>query len=256
EVVAALLAAAAEYQLVRKVATPFDVDGWRLAANAVRLVAADGRAAGKPANSYFVELYTALADALASGGDSLFGIEGREHTALRWSRTDVSGANGASDGARMIAPNLSRKRKTSAGPVSPTCFCRFCSARRPWSLGSTFRRSTRSICATYRRRRRTMHSGRAERDAPARRRSSSPTAPRRARTTSTTSANATRWSAESSVRRRSISPTAILSRPTCTRSGSRSRPRSFSRTFPTSSILLMRLSQFRGTSQPRWPIPP
>src|SRR6202011_2018580 len=35
----------------------------------------------KPANSYFVELYTTLADAIENGGGALFGIEGREHTA-------------------------------------------------------------------------------------------------------------------------------------------------------------------------------
>lgn len=81
EVVAALLEAAAEYQIVRRVATPFDVDGWRLAANAVRLVSGQGRSDGKAANSYFVDLYTTLADALESGGTALFGIEGREHTA-------------------------------------------------------------------------------------------------------------------------------------------------------------------------------
>ena len=60
--------AAAEYQIVRRVATPFDVDGWRLAANAVRLVSGQGRSDGKAANSYFVDLYTTLADALESGG--------------------------------------------------------------------------------------------------------------------------------------------------------------------------------------------
>ena len=81
EVIAALLEAAAQYQLVRQVATTFDVDGWRLAANAVRLVAGEGRADGKPTNPYFTALYRSLAEALASGGEGLFGLEGREHTA-------------------------------------------------------------------------------------------------------------------------------------------------------------------------------
>ena len=81
EIVTALLGAASEYQLVRRVPTPFDVDGWRLAANAVRLVSGQGRADGRAANSYFIELYETLADALESGGAALFGIEGREHTA-------------------------------------------------------------------------------------------------------------------------------------------------------------------------------
>lgn len=81
EVIAALLDVAAQYQLVRQVATSFDVDGWRLAVGAVQLVTGQGRADGKAANSYFVELYTTLADVLESGGDGLFGIESREHTA-------------------------------------------------------------------------------------------------------------------------------------------------------------------------------
>src|SRR5258708_27698712 len=78
---AALLTAATQYQLLRPVATSFDVEGWRLAATAVRLVAADGRADGRVANPYFVELYRTLADTLATGGEALFGIDGREHTA-------------------------------------------------------------------------------------------------------------------------------------------------------------------------------
>jgi hypothetical protein len=63
------------------VSTAFDRQGWRLAANAVRLVLADGRADGKPPNRYFWELYRTLADTLASGGDALFGLDSREHTA-------------------------------------------------------------------------------------------------------------------------------------------------------------------------------
>ena len=81
EVLEALLAAAAHYQLVRAVPTSFDADGWRLAANAVRLVSVDGRADGRAVNSYFVDLYESLSDLLTAGGGSLFGFEGREHTA-------------------------------------------------------------------------------------------------------------------------------------------------------------------------------
>ncbi|HET6378716.1 MAG TPA: DEAD/DEAH box helicase [Methylocella sp.] len=80
-VVTALLQAAAQYQLVRQVATPFDVTGWRLAANAVRLIASDGRADVKRTNPYFTALYSNFADALAQGGEGLFGLESREHTA-------------------------------------------------------------------------------------------------------------------------------------------------------------------------------
>ena len=66
---------------MRQVSTSFDVDGWRLAANAVRLVASEGRPDGRPPNPYFVELYRTLAKALSDGGAGLFGMEGRAHTA-------------------------------------------------------------------------------------------------------------------------------------------------------------------------------
>jgi Lhr-like helicase len=80
-VLRSLLTAAADYQLVRAVTTSFDVDGWRLAANALRLVVADGRTDGRPSNPYFVDLYRTLAKTLASGGAGLFGMESRAHTA-------------------------------------------------------------------------------------------------------------------------------------------------------------------------------
>ncbi len=80
-VLRSLLTAATNYQLVRQVSTSFDVDGWRLAANAVRLVAGKGRSDGRPPNPYFVELYRTLSKALSNGGAGLFGMEGRAHTA-------------------------------------------------------------------------------------------------------------------------------------------------------------------------------
>ena len=127
EVIAALLEAAAQYQLVRQVATPFDVDGWRLAANAVRLVASDGRADGKSANAYFTALYRTLADALAGGGEGLFGLESREHTAqvdqarrewrewrFRWGEEDRDNLKAAREEFRLAGePNV----------FLPTLFC-------------------------------------------------------------------------------------------------------------------------------------
>jgi len=80
-VLKALLSAASEYQLIRPVATSFDVDGWRLAANALRLVRAEGRADGRPPNAYFVDLYRTLAESLINGSTAVFGMESRAHTA-------------------------------------------------------------------------------------------------------------------------------------------------------------------------------
>lgn len=81
DIIQALLSAAESYQIIRSVPTSFDTNGWRLAADAVRLVPASGRSDGREPNSYFVNLYETLADALGKGGDGLFGLEGREHTA-------------------------------------------------------------------------------------------------------------------------------------------------------------------------------
>jgi Lhr-like helicase len=76
-----LLQAAAKYEMVRSVGTVFDVQGWQLAANAVRLMPGEGRADGRAANPYFVALYETLAEELKEGHGFLFGLEGREHTA-------------------------------------------------------------------------------------------------------------------------------------------------------------------------------
>src|SRR5271156_3362879 len=77
----ALLDAAESYGIVRAVTTSFDKKGWQIAANAVRFVAGEGLEDGRDANRYFVSLYETLADALLHGGEGLFGLEGREHTA-------------------------------------------------------------------------------------------------------------------------------------------------------------------------------
>lgn len=81
EVVRSLLDIAERYQLVRRVPTTFDLEGWRLEANAIRLIEGQGREDAKPVNNYFTNLYETLASALARGGEGLFGMESREHTA-------------------------------------------------------------------------------------------------------------------------------------------------------------------------------
>lgn len=81
ELVNVLLKAAESYQIVRQVQTPFDMPGWRLAADAVRLVPGEGSKDARSTNPYFADLYETLADVLVKGGQALFGFEGREHTA-------------------------------------------------------------------------------------------------------------------------------------------------------------------------------
>jgi len=81
ELIDGLLKAAESYQFVLNVMTIFDVSGWRLAANALRLVAGRPDPDRRAANPYFVSLYEGLAKALTDGEGALFGMEGREHTA-------------------------------------------------------------------------------------------------------------------------------------------------------------------------------
>lgn len=77
----AMLTAAERYGYVRRVETSFDVEGWQLEASAVRLVSPSGTVSSSSPNRYFIELYESLAGMLASGGEGIFGFEGREHTA-------------------------------------------------------------------------------------------------------------------------------------------------------------------------------
>ena len=107
--------------------TSFDVEGWRLAANALRLFEGDGRTDGRPANPYFIGLYRTLAEALASGAGFLFGQEGREHTAqvdqerrqwrewrFRWS---------AEDQQRLAEAKDMMRQAGEPGVPLPALFC-------------------------------------------------------------------------------------------------------------------------------------
>jgi Lhr-like helicase len=127
KVVEALMTAAVSYEMVRAVGTSFDVEGWRLAANAIRLVESEGRSDGRAANSYFVSLYRSLADASASGAGFLFGFDGREHTAqvdqarrqwrewrFRW---------GAEDRERLAEARDEMRQVGEPGVPLPALFC-------------------------------------------------------------------------------------------------------------------------------------
>ncbi|MCU1248740.1 MAG: box helicase domain protein [Edaphobacter sp.] len=66
------------YGFLNRVQTPFDTQGWQLNSSVVRLRAGQETLS---ANPYFIGLYQSLAAILDAGGDGLFGLEGREHTA-------------------------------------------------------------------------------------------------------------------------------------------------------------------------------
>lgn len=79
--VEALLEAAAEHQIVRRVAIGGGTTGWRLAPSSLRLHAADVRADGRDANGFFRALYADTAAMLSKPGDLPCAFEAREHTA-------------------------------------------------------------------------------------------------------------------------------------------------------------------------------
>ena len=113
--------------MVRPVATSFDVEGWRLAANAIRLVEAEGRSDGRVANPYFVSLYRSLADALTSGAGFLFGLDGREHTAqvdqVRRQWREWRFRWGTEDRQRLAEARDEMRQVGEPGVPLPALFC-------------------------------------------------------------------------------------------------------------------------------------
>ena len=81
EILEVMLTAAERYGYVRRVQTSFDVEGWQLEASAFRLAAQSISKSASSSNRYFIDLYESLAFMLESGGEGIFGFEGREHTA-------------------------------------------------------------------------------------------------------------------------------------------------------------------------------
>ena len=131
-----LLDAADRYQLVRKVPTTFDVDGWRLAANAVRLVAGSGNSNGRPVNRYFVNLYETLSKALAQG-ETDYSAWRVASTRRKSNRNAASGASGAFDGDTRIVTSLRPIRSAYEMRENLTSFFQHCFARRPWNWAWT-----------------------------------------------------------------------------------------------------------------------
>lgn len=126
-IVRAMLSACEQYGLIRKVETNFEIEGWRLAASAVRLTSSAPDGDARKSNRYFIDLYSALADGLIANDAALFGLEAREHTAqvdqerrewrerrFRWGEIDRADLN--KDQAKM-------KDAGEANVFLPALFC-------------------------------------------------------------------------------------------------------------------------------------
>lgn len=82
EIIDGLIKAARAYGLLKPCPSPVgSSDGWRLNANAVVFRAGTGEDQVERPNRFFSDLYRTVANLLADGGQTLFGFEGREHTA-------------------------------------------------------------------------------------------------------------------------------------------------------------------------------
>lgn len=81
EIIEVILKAAANYGIAKQVVSPVDGDGWRLIGSAIAFKR--GSSVGRVGrdNQFFRSLYEQIAEMLSAGGEALFGIEGREHTA-------------------------------------------------------------------------------------------------------------------------------------------------------------------------------
>lgn len=76
-IIATLLVAAERHHMVRRVGD----GGWRLAPNAIRLVAGDGQPKPGQGNEFFAQLYADVSERLGEPGRLPFAFESREHTA-------------------------------------------------------------------------------------------------------------------------------------------------------------------------------
>lgn len=81
EIIETLIAACARYGLLVAKPAAIGGSGWRLNANVIVFRAVQETANGAQANRFFRELYVTIGKTLQTGGEALFGFEGREHTA-------------------------------------------------------------------------------------------------------------------------------------------------------------------------------
>ena len=120
----ALLAALQDAGYVETAITGYDAPGWRIAPDYVRLVA---REPDDHANTYFRDLYQRAADDLLHGRTTLFGIEGREHTAQvkqevrQWREERFRFEN--DDKARLASQRTEMQKEGEPAGFLPAMFC-------------------------------------------------------------------------------------------------------------------------------------
>lgn len=80
-VIDGLLKAAHSYGLVSTAAGPVGGAGWRIVGSRIRFATGKDPSTAELDNPFFRQLYETMASLLESGGEGIFGLEGREHTA-------------------------------------------------------------------------------------------------------------------------------------------------------------------------------
>lgn len=134
--------------LVSRVDAEADLQGWRLSPSTVRIVPGEAvRSDTAQVNRYFHDLYHQIAADLKAGGSSLWGLEGREHTA-QVSQRQREWREWRFRYEKEDRANLTQNAAELNAVGSPNSSCQLSSALRPWGLASIFRRSMPSICAT------------------------------------------------------------------------------------------------------------
>jgi ATP-dependent helicase YprA (DUF1998 family) len=126
EVLQGLLRASEIYGSIIKESGPFGM-GWRLAGSTVHFVLDESLVEAELKNAYFVGVYKLISEMLDRGGQTLFGFEGREHTAqvegdLRELR-EMRFRYGVEDQNSLIEAEENLKSYKEDSRFLPTLFC-------------------------------------------------------------------------------------------------------------------------------------
>ena len=127
EIMEGLLKASENYGSVVKESGPFGGMGWRLSGSTVQFTLDETHENAELTNDYFVGVYLKIAEMLEAGGQTLFGFEGREHTAqvegdLRELR-EMRFRYGSDDRKSLIEEEEKLKNLKEDSRFLPTLFC-------------------------------------------------------------------------------------------------------------------------------------